>query len=428
MTRWPATVVCLKGLLTLVALFAGLAGWAALVPLSAAVIVPGRVEVDLNRQIIQHPDGGVVARLAVQEGTRVARGDVLLILQGATLRSRAAQLQARLDELRARQLRLRAERDGAPTLTIPPALQGAVASRSALASRLAQERRLFRARARSMRDEQARLSAQEREIAHQVTGIDAQITAADTQIALVTQEVTTQRSLLSRGLSQRGQVLALDRQRAALEGRRGALIASRAAARSQEGAARIALLRLTSTRRETAEGELSRLDPQIVDLGAQMAALQARIGRLTLRAPVAGVVYDLRIAGPQAVVRPADPILSIAPTDRPLIVAVNVPPRQVGDLSAGDRVRLRVTGLHDRLAPALRGHVLTVAPDTVTDSRTGRAFFRARIAIDPGSLPPGRPILPGMPVEAFIQTGARTPLAYLLGPVRNYFAHALHES
>ena len=124
MTRWPATLVCLKGLLTLVALFAGLAGWAALVPLSAAVIVPGRVEVDLNRQIIQHPDGGVVARLAVQEGTRVARGDVLLILQGATLRARAAQLQARLDALRARQLRLRAERDGAPTSPFPRRCKG----------------------------------------------------------------------------------------------------------------------------------------------------------------------------------------------------------------------------------------------------------------------------------------------------------------
>lgn len=427
MSRFPASAVVLKGLATLVVLILGLAGWAALVPLSGAVVVPGRVEVDVNRQVVQHLDGGIVESLAVRDGDRVSRGQILMVLDGAALVAQAAQLQAQLDALHARQVRLRAERDGAAAMTVPPELGRQATRRPTLAALLAGEGRLFRARQSSAGEERAQLAAQVDEITHQVAGIDAQIAATDRQIALTREDAGTQRALLSRGLSQAARVLALERQQAALEGTRGALIANRAAALSQAAATRIAGLRLAATRRETAEGNLRNLDPQALDVAQRLSALWARIGRLTLRAPMAGIVYDLRISGPQAVIQPAAPILSIVPQDRPLIVAAQVPPVNIDDIAPGAEVRLQLLGFHDRLARQSRGHVLAVSPDAFRDSQTGRPYYEARIALDRGSGPGGRPILPGMPVEAFIGTGARTALAYLLAPLRDYFDHALHE-
>lgn len=427
MRPFPARAVGLKGLAAVAGLALGLAGWAALVPLSGAVVAPGRVEVDVNRQVVQHLDGGIVERLAVRDGDRVTRGQVLMVLDGAALEAQAAQVQAQLDALHARQVRLRAERDGATSMTVPPDLERQAEGRPALAALLAGEGRLFRARETSVAEEQAQLAAQVDQISHQVAGIDAQIAATDRQIALIGKDAGTQRALLSRGLAQAARVMALDRQQAALEGTRGALIATRAATLSQATAARIAGLRLVSTRRETAEGDLRTLDPQALDAAERLSALRARIARLTLRAPMAGIVYDLRISGPQAVIQPAAPILSIVPQDRPLIVAAQVPPVNIDDVAPGAEVGLHLLGFHDRLARQSRGHVLTVSPDAFRDSQTGRAYYEVRIALDRGSGPGGRPILPGMPVEAFIRTGARTPFAYLVAPLRDYFNHALHE-
>lgn len=428
MRAFSASAVMLKGTAGLILLILGLAGWAALVPLSGAVVAPGRIEVDVNRQVIQHLDGGIVERLAVREGDPVTRGQTLLVLDGTALQAQAAQLQAQLDALHARQVRLRAERDGLTTMAVPPDLGRQAATRPTFAALLAGERRLFRARAQSVGEQRAQLAAQVDQITHQVAGIDAQIAATGRQIALVGQDADTQRALLARGLSQAARVLALDRQKAALEGTRGALTASRAAARSQAAVARIGGLRLASTRRETAEGNLRSLEPQVLDLTQRLSALRAQIGRLTVRAPVAGIVYDLRIAGLQAVIRPAQQILSIVPQDRPLIASVKVSPVNIDDITPGAVVRLRLLGFHDRLARQSTGHVLTVSPDAFRDSRTGRDYYRARIALDRATGPGGRPILPGMPVEAFITTGARTPLAYLLAPLRAYFDHALRES
>ena len=71
--RFPMTL----GLLTLVVLLGGFGYWAATTNISGAIIASGSIEVDQNRQVVQHPDGGVVAEILVDEGDTVTVGDVL---------------------------------------------------------------------------------------------------------------------------------------------------------------------------------------------------------------------------------------------------------------------------------------------------------------------------------------------------------------
>lgn len=168
--------------------------------------------------------------------------------------------------------------------------------------------------------------------------------------------------------------------------------------------------------------------PQILDLSEPLRALAARIDRLEIRAPVSGIAYELAVTSAQAVIRPAQPILYIVPQNRPLIVSARVPPTAVGDVAPGARVRLRILAVHERFAPDVVGHVTTVSPDRLSDKRSGRDYYRVPIALAPGERSTdGHPIHPGKPVEAFIRTGSRSPLDYVLGPVYAYFDHAFRK-
>ena len=334
----------------------------------------------------------------------------------------------------ARHARLAAERDG---LAVPPFAADliAAAGRPEIAALVDDQRRLFAARADSDASQRDQLARQADQIGQEIVGLVAQRAALDRQLALVARDLATQSDLAGRGLAPVERMLTLQRQTAELEGSRAALDSQRAQAESRITETQIAALQIVRTRRETALTELRDLVPQELDLTGQADALAARIARLTLRAPVGGIVWGLSVTTPGAVVKPGDTILSIVPQDRPLIVTAEVPPVNIDDVAVGQAVRLRVLAFHDRLAAELTGRVATVSPDAFRDDRTGRSFYRVRIALDvppqsgaaPGAALPG-PLLPGMPVEAFIVTGARTPLAYLLAPLRAYFDHALRES
>lgn len=419
------------GWLALALLLLGGGGWSATAVLAGAVTVQGQIEVEGNRQVVQPSEGGSVDWILVREGDVVVAGQPLVALNGADLTAALARLRTALAALAARHARLIAERDG---LAAPPF--GADLRADPKATVLVEDqRRLFAARAESDASQRDQLSRQVDQIGHEIEGLIAQHAALDRQTALVAQDLATQSDLAARGLAPAGRVLTLQRQIAELEGTRAAIDTQRAQAEGRQTEARIAALRIAATRREAALTELRDLVPQELDLSGQADALTARIARLTLRAPVSGVVWGLSVTTRGAVVKPGDTILSIVPQDRALIVTAEVPPVNIDDVAVGQMVRLRVLAFHDRLAGEVTGRVTGVSSDVFRDDRTGRSFYRVRITLDPaplGGAPPGMvlpgPLLPGMPVEAFIVTGARTPLAYLLAPLRAYLDHALRES
>ena len=132
----------------------------------------------------------------------------------------------------------------------------------------------------------------------------------------------------------------------------------------------------------------------------------------------------------QSVIRPADPVLYLIPQDRPLVIAAKVDPTNIDEVYAGQTVKLVFPAFSARTTPELNGHVATVSADALTDERSQMSFYRAEIVLDPGEIEKllGHTLLPGMPVEAFIQTGGRSPMAYLLKPFTDYFARAFRES
>lgn len=425
-----ARVPLIAGFLVLLVLVGGFGVWAATTNIAGAVIASGRIEVDSNRQVVQHVDGGVVDELLVSEGDVVEAGDVLLRLDPTFLATQLAITEDRLWETLARRARLEAERDGAEALSFHPELLEAAEADPEVADLVEGQRNLFDARRESRESIKAQLQRRRQQIASQIEGIDAQSAALATQAELIEQELSDQQSLLDRGLAQASRVLSLQREQARLEGQRGELAASRAEAEERITEIDLELLAIDTRLREEAITELRDIRTEELELTEQRLAQTEQRDRLVVRAPVGGIVYGMTVFGPASVIRPADPVLYIVPQDRPLVIATRVDPINIDAVYPGQDARLRFSAFDQRTTPELNGQVISVSADAFDDERTGAPFYRAEIVLSEGErarLGENRVLIPGMTVEAFIRTQDRTPLDYLVSPLTSYFTRAFRE-
>ncbi|WP_328588471.1 HlyD family type I secretion periplasmic adaptor subunit [Primorskyibacter flagellatus] len=421
----------LLGILALVVLVGGFGYWAATTEISGAIIAPGQIEVDQNRQIVQHPDGGVVEEILVDEGDTVAAGDILIRLDPTLRRSELSIIEGQLFELMARRARLDAERDESDTLDFPEELLARAAEDEEINELVQGQQRLFDARRDSIAREVEQLGKRRDQISDQIIGIDAQQDALTEQVSLIEKELADQQSLLDRGLAQATRVLSLQRERARLSGTVGELTAQKAQAAGRITETEIEILKLTTRRREEAITTLRDLGYRERELAEQRRALVEQLARMEIRAPVSGVIYGLQVFTPRSVIRAADPVLYIVPQDRPLVIAAQVETIHIDKLFVEQNVSLRFSALDQRETPELFGRVTQISADAFTDENSRASYYRAEIVLSEGEinrLPKGTVLIPGMPVEAFIRTDDRTPLAYLVKPFADYFAKAFRES
>ncbi len=428
--RFPTGQPILTGLMALAVLLGGFTSWAAFTSISGAVVVSGRIEVEQNLQVVQHPDGGPIRDILVHEGMPVTAGQILIRIDGSALLSELALLEAELFDVMARRGRNEAEHHALAEPVFDPLLLSAAHQDPAIASLVEGQRQWLAARrdARQLQTQQLELRIQQ--ITRQIEGLTAQREATVVQQGLIMQELANQKILLDRGLAQAGRVLDLQRELAALTGVIGAVDAQRAEAESRIGQTRIELLQLRDSQSEEAIARLRDLQPREMDMHEKRRALAERLRRLDVRAPVAGVIHGLQVHSKGAVLRPADPILSIVPQDRTLVVTAQIDPLHVDSVFPGQEVTLRFPALQNRDTPDLVGKVARISADAFADPATGRLFYRATIIPDVSGmagLPDGTVLIPGMPVDAFLRTGDRTVLQYLLKPLADGINMALRE-
>ena len=426
--RWPVGKFLLIGMLALVVLVGGFGTWALRTEIAGAVISSGQIEVERNRQVIQHPDGGVVEEILVTEGDSVAANDLLLRLDPSTLRSELAVVEGQLYEILARRARLEAERDNAATLTFSPVLIEVFTDE--VRGLMQGQTRLFEARTETLNSAVEQLTQQRAQIESQLEGISARAEALAIQQELISTELADQQSLLQRGLSQASRVSALQREAASLLGTQGELTAQAAQAAERMTEIQIQILGLSASRREEAISSLRDLRFSELELTERRRSLLRQLERLDIRAPVAGIVYGLQVFAPQSVIRSAEPVLFIVPQDRPLVIATQVAAVDVDQVYVGQDVTLRFSALDQRRTPELVGEVVLISADTFLNEASGQSFYRVEINLKPGEvqrLPEDTNLVPGMPVDAFARTTARRPMDFLTQPLTDYFARAFRE-
>ena len=448
----------LLGFLTLLALGGGLLGWGTFATLSGAVIAAGQVEVETRDQVVEHIDGGTVGEILVRDGDRVAAGGVLIRLDDTLLRSEEAMLQVGYAELVAWRNRLEAEFRYADGITWSSELAEGDATVQAI---LDGQQRLFEARRSSRAGQMAQLRERIGQMRKQITGLEAQARATERQRGFIGQELDAQRSLSERGLTDLPELLRLERAAAGLDGQAGNIEARIAEARGRIAEVEIQILQIGTQRIEEAEGQAREVQAQENQVRERLVGVRERLGRLEVRAPVAGEVVGMQVFALREVVRPGEPILRLVPEAAGLVVRARLRPIYVDQVYPGQSAVLRFSAFPSRTTPRFEGRVLRVSADATHDERTGMSWYEVEVAMGDaleagtnatvwleaaadwlrglfprlpelsaargGSHARDLALTPGMPVEVHIRTGERSPLSYLAKPLTDYFSRSMRE-
>jgi HlyD family secretion protein len=426
---WSIRGSALLGFLTVIVLTLGVGVWGAWASLAGAVIAQGQVQIEARAQIVQHRDGGVVKAILVRDGDRVAAGDPLLVLDEAELASQAKIIADQLVELRARAARLAAEQEGAATLILPGDLQTHATNDAATAGIIEGQQNLFAARLATLAEATRSYEEQKLQIENEMLGQKAQIGALEEQITLLAGELADAEALFEQGLMQGSRVTALKREKASLTGQKGELEAAVARNLGRIAQVDVEIVGLSAKRREEAVTELRDVEPRIAGLEEELKAVQTKLARLTLTAPTEGLVHDLQVFSLGAIIRPADPVLYIIPQEEELMITAKIDAYHIDQVFAGRPVVLRFSAFNARTTPEINAEVARVSAYVSTDERSGLQYYTTELRVSREEIARlgDQPLLPGMPVEVFIQTGERSPLSYLAKPFTDYFERAFRE-
>jgi HlyD family secretion protein len=416
--RWHVVV----GSVVVAILAVGLGGWASTAEIAGALIAPGFVVVDSNVKKVQHQTGGVVGEVRVRDGDRVKAGDTLVRLDETVTRANLAIVHKGLIELYVRKARLAAGRDGADTVGTPKELADKTGDAD-VQEALASERKLFELR-RTARLRQRIAQSQE-----EIRGLEAQQAAKTKETELIEQELGGMRKLWKKNLIPIAKLTALERETARLQGERGQLIASAARAEGKIAETELQVLQVDQDLSSDVAKELRETDGKIGEYVERKVAAEDQLKRTDIRAPQDGVVFQSTANTMGGVVAAGDPIMLIVPETDTLLVEAKVDPKDIDKVQFGQPVLLRFSAFDIRTTPEINGTVARVAADTSADQRTGQTYYVVRIAMTPEEIAQlgNVRLTPGMPVEAFIQTGQRTMLSYLIKPLHDQFMRAFSE-
>jgi HlyD family secretion protein len=406
----------------------GVGGWGATAVISGAVVAAGSLVVDSNVKKVQHPTGGIVGDLRVRDGDHVRAGDIVVRLDETVTRANLAIVSKGLDELMARKARLESERDGWDTVTFPVQLV-AGASDPERAAIMDSERKLFNLRKTARNGQKAQLRERMAQLQEEIAGLTAQQNSKTKEITLVERELAGVRELWKQNLVQIGRLTALEREAARLDGERGQLVAASAQAKGKTAEIALQILQIDQDLASEVAKELREVDAKIGEFIERKVTAEDQLKRIDIRAPQDGTVFQLSVHTVGGVITASDPIMLIVPEADNLAVEVKVNPQDIDQLQLNQKAILRFTSFNARTTPEIEGVVTRISADISTDQRTGQSYYTLRI-----SLPPEQvqrlgdvKLLPGMPVEAFVQTGDRTMLSYLMKPLHDQFVRAFRE-
>ncbi|MBB2704179.1 UNVERIFIED_ORG: HlyD family secretion protein [Rhizobium esperanzae] len=403
-------------------------GLAATTHLSGAVIASGTVVVDTYVKPVQHQKGGTVGQIFVKNGDLVEAGQILIHLDDTQTRANLAIVTKRLNELSARTARLVAERDGAPSINFSQELL-AKASDPEAARPIEGEERLFANRRSSLVGRKAQLRERIQQLKQEAEGLVAQETGKRQEIALIEKELESVQRLFDQGLVPANRVYALQREAASLTGELGSLVATEAQTKGKITETELQIIQIDDDQRSEVSDQLRQAEGDIGEYSERLVAAEDDLQRIDIRAPQSGIVHQLAVHAPGAVIAPGEAIMQIVPDRDALVAEVKLAPTDIDQVTIGQTVHLRFSAFSQRNTPELSGVVTSVAADLTSDQRSGLSYYVVRTKISDGEwqrLGQVTPV-PGMPVEAFIQTGERTALAYLTKPLMDQVARAFKE-
>jgi HlyD family secretion protein len=416
------------GLTMVVVLVIGLGGWASTAEISGALIAPGQIVVETNVKKVQHPTGGVVGELLARDGDKVRAGQIVVRLDDTVTKANLAIVTKNLDAALARAARLQAEQRGLDKITFPPQLTDRIRDPD-VATVMASESKLFEVRVNGRAGQKAQLRERVTQLNEEISGLSAQEKAKDEEIALVQKELEGVRDLYNKRLIQISRLTTLERDSARLNGERAQYIASRAQARGKITETELQIIQVDKDVVSEVSKDLRETNDKIGEFVERKVTAEDQLRRVDIRAPQDGIVEQMSVHTVGGVITAGDTIMLIVPQADDLQVEAKVNPQDIDKLQVGQKTLLRLSAFNQRTTPELNGTVSRVSPDVTTEQRTGQSYYTIRVSMPPEEIARLGEVklIPGMPVEAFVQTGDRTMMSYLMKPLHDQLMRAFRE-
>jgi HlyD family secretion protein len=418
----------LAGLVIVAILGGGVGGWAGTMKLSGALIAPGSIVVDSNVKKVQHPTGGIVGELHARDGDRVKAGDIVVRLDDTVTRANLAIVIKGLTELTARKARLESERDGAETVKFPADLL-ARANDPDVAAVIDSERKLFELRRNARIGQKEQLRQRIEQLKEEVRGYRAQQDAKAKEIELIDREMVGVKDLWKQKLIPITRLTELERQAARLQGESAQLVAQSAQVGGKISETELQIIQIDRDLSSEVARETREIDGKLGEFVERKVTAEDQLKRVDIRSPQDGTVFQSTVHTVGGVITAGDPIMLIVPDADKLTVEAKVNPQDIDQVRIGQTALLRLSAFNQQTTPEINGTVTRISADAASDQRTGLTYYTIRIAMPPEEVAKigDITVIPGMPVEAFVQTGERTMLSYFLKPLNDQLMRVFRQ-
>ena len=352
--------------------------WAYFSPLEEVAQGQGRIIPSSREQIVQSLDPGTIQEMLVKEGDTVEKGQILLKLDDTRSSAILRESQAKVENLEAMVARLQAEAYNT-NLVFPDHISDELKKR-----------------------EEAAYVSRRRAMEEQVSGLRQSKDVLEQQIAI-------SEPMVKRGVMSQVDLLRMQRDSHDLE----AQITERQN-------------RYTTD----ASNELVKTESELAQAKENMAMRADPVERSQIRAPMKGIVKNIRINTIGGVVNAGQDILEIVPIEDNLLVEAYIRPNDVAFIRPGLPAVVKLTAYDYAIYGGLQGEVTLISPDTLSDEKhnaselklnMNNVYYRILVKTSGSRLldKDGKemPIIPGMVATVDVKTGEKTVFQYLVKPI-----------
>ena len=414
------------GLTILLLVFGGFGGWATIAPLDSAAQAPGIVTVKSYKKLIQHLEGGIVREITAQNGDFVRAGEPIIILDDTQSQAQLDIANAQLVAFAAIESRLVSERDGLTQVVYPDFLLSGELSASA---EINAQNHIFQTRRATQEGSIEVLEQRIEQLQSRSVGLEALKASREVLAASYAEEIDDTQVLLSQGFSDKTRLRELQRNHATFQGEAADLTANISSTQIEIGEARLQMLQLENEFQTGVAELLGETQTSLKDVRERITVLQDIVSRTVVRAPEDGVVSNMQVHTIGGVIGPGTHIADLVPQSDELLIEANVSPVDIDRVAVGQDATIRFSSFGRSTVPTIFGTVTGISADRMIDEFTGASYYLARIEVSPEGIEDlgDLVLIPGMPAEAFINTGSRTFLQYLLNPLTNSMARSFRE-
>ncbi|MCO5135772.1 MAG: HlyD family type I secretion periplasmic adaptor subunit [Phyllobacteriaceae bacterium] len=402
--------------------------WAGFSHIQGAVIAPGHIVVESRSKRVQHPAGGVVTSISVRNGDYVKAGNTLLTLDVTDVKAELEIIEAAYYEILAKVARLNAQKDGKRNISFDRQLLQ-LADQPGIAMMMKAQVQLLESNLDTLEGRKDQLSRQIEQLSQVNKGLEAQLEGISEQHSLLESELSDLKVLQQKGLVERTNVFRVMREIAGIKSESGHIGSEISRTKVRISETELKRYELEDQALFDTISELREAEAKLKELAERKNAAAVRLARTTIRAPQTGYVHDLAVSTVGGVIASGETIMMIVPAKDHFLVEARVRPQDIDQVEQDQAVLLRFANADSRLTPQIKGKVTGISPDLHQDEGTGMSYYIVKFQPEENYTDALGSLLlkPGMPVEAFIQTASRTPLAYLVQPLSDQLNRAFRE-